>query len=56
MEIAEMAKDFAAAPTKELLEKLTELVKANPTAAVAVVGILGIAFVSKIGMDNLNQK
>lgn len=51
MEATELAKSFANLPTKELLDKITDLVKENPAAAVAIVGILGISYIAKLGIE-----
>jgi len=51
LDATELAKNFADLPSKEVLDKITTLVKENPAAAIAIVGILGIAYLAKLGIE-----
>lgn len=46
----ELAKSFMEAPSEATLEKLIELIKNNPAAGITIVGILGVAYITKLGL------
>ncbi|MEB5964508.1 hypothetical protein [Comamonas testosteroni] len=56
MDPQELAKNFLAEPTKEVLEKITELVKENPAAAVGIVGMMGFAYITKLTLEAVKPK
>lgn len=51
MDATELAKNFSDLPSKEVLDKILALVKENPAAAIAIVGIIGIAYLGKLGIE-----
>ncbi|MDH0739798.1 hypothetical protein [Achromobacter spanius] len=51
MDITNAAQGFLDLPTEKALEKIVELVKENPAAAIAIVGILGTAYLTKLGIE-----
>ena len=55
MDPKEVALEFLAKPTTEVLEKVTTLVKENPSAAIVIVGMLGIGYLAKLGVESQNK-
>ncbi|AKQ61188.1 hypothetical protein [Bordetella hinzii] len=51
MDIIGAAQGFLEVPSEKALEKIVELVKENPAAAVAIVTVFGMAYVAKLGIE-----